>query len=120
MVQSTSPADLGRARPSSSACRSRSESRHTTMKLAEALLIVALGIGSNACTRKPKVAGVPPAPAPVVAPAPAPPPEPLSIPQTNVHLPPPQPLTPEAIATTRLPGETPQEPPQTQRPQSKR
>ena len=86
------------------------------MKTAETLLIVALGIGSNACTRKPKVPNVPPAPAPAVAPAPAPPPPPLSIPQTNVHLPPPQPLTPEAIATTRLPGETPQEPAQPPRP----
>lgn len=83
------------------------------MKPAEALLIVALGIGSNACARKPKVANVPPAaPKPAVSPAPAPPPPPLSIPQTNVHLPPPQPLTPEAIATTQLPGEVPQEPAQ--------
>jgi hypothetical protein len=90
------------------------------MKLAEALLIVALGIGSNACARKPKVANVPPAPPkPAVAPAPAPPPEPLSIPQTNVHLPPPQPLTPEAIATTHLPGEPPQAPAPQTRPAAK-
>jgi hypothetical protein len=79
------------------------------MRLAHALLIASLGFGLSACSlRKPpsaKAATPPPAPAP--APTPAPPPEPLSIPQTNVHLPPPQPLSPEAIATTQLPGEPP-------------
>ena len=90
------------------------------MKLAETLLIVALGIGLNACARKPKTANLPPAPPkPAAAPAPAPPPQPLSTPQTNVHLAPPQPLTPEAIATTQLPGEPTPTPAPPQRPQSK-
>jgi hypothetical protein len=92
------------------------------MKLAEALLIVALAAGVSGCSlRKPKTANVPPAPSkPAAAPAPAPPPEPLSTPQTNVHLAPPQPLTPEAIATTQLPGAPPPPPAQPQRPPSKR
>jgi hypothetical protein len=56
--------------------------------------------------KKPKtVKAAPPAPAPTVSPAPAPPPAPLSVPQTDVHLPPPQPLTPEAIATAQPPEE---------------
>jgi hypothetical protein len=74
------------------------------MRVSEALLILAVGIGLSGCARKPKTASLPPAPPKPAAPAPAPPPEPLSVPQTNVHLPPPQPLTPEAIATTQLPG----------------
>jgi hypothetical protein len=78
------------------------------MRVAEALLIVALGIGVTGCVRKPKTVAAAPAPPTPVAPAPAPPPEPLSVPQTNVVLPPPQPLTPEAIATTQLPSEAPQ------------
>jgi hypothetical protein len=92
------------------------------MKLAEALLIVALAAGVSGCSlRKPKpVSAAPAPPKPAVAPAPAPPPEPLSIPQTNVHLSPPQPLTPEAIATTQLPGEPPPTPAQPPRPQPKR
>jgi hypothetical protein len=90
------------------------------MRLAETLLIVALGIGLSACARKPKTANLPPAPPkPAAAPAPAPPPAPLSIPQTNVHLSPPQPLTPEAIATTQLPGEPTPSPAQPPRPQTK-
>jgi hypothetical protein len=66
------------------------------------------------------VSAAPAPPKPAAAPAPAPPPEPLSIPQTNVHLSPPQPLTPEAIATTQLPGEPPPTPAQPPRPQPKR
>ena len=74
------------------------------MRVTEALLIVALGMGLSGC-RKPKAAAAPPPPAPTPV-KPAAPPEPLSIPQTNVTLPPPQPLSPEAKATTQLPGET--------------
>ena len=92
------------------------------MKLAEALLIVALAACVSGCSlRKPKpVSAAPAPPKPAAAPAPAPPPEPLSIPQTNVHLSPPQPLTPEAIATTQLPGEPPPTPAQPPRPPPKR
>ena len=76
------------------------------MRVAEALLIAALGAGLAGCARKPKTVAAAPAP-PAPAPAtPAPPPPPLSVPQTNVQLPAPQPLTPEAIGTTQLPSET--------------
>jgi hypothetical protein len=83
------------------------------MRLAEAFLIVAICLGLGGCAlRKPPAAkAAPPPPKPAAAPTPAPPPEPLSIPQTNVYLPAPQPLTPEAIATTQLPGEPPPPPP---------
>jgi hypothetical protein len=90
------------------------------MRVAEALLIVALGMGVTGCARKPKTVAAAPAPPAPAPPAPEPPP-PLSVPQTNVQLPPPQPLTPEAIATTQLPTETtptptPPRPAVTQRP----
>jgi hypothetical protein len=92
------------------------------MRFAEAFLIVALGVGLTGCARKAKVVSAAPAPVkPPPSAAPAPPPEPLSIPQTNVQLPAPQPLTPEAIATTQVPGETtPTPPPPTTRPSSGR
>jgi hypothetical protein len=54
---------------------------------------------------KPKVAAVPPQPQPAVQPKPAPPPEPLSIPQTQVQLPPLQPVNPEALAAIPTPPE---------------
>jgi hypothetical protein len=77
------------------------------MRVAQALLIAVLGLSLTGCVlRKPKTAkAAPPVPAPAPAPAPAPPPEPVSVPQTTVHLPPLQPLTPEAIATTQPAGE---------------
>src|SRR5690349_950623 len=101
MVQSTSPANLGRARPSLSAFRSRFD-RGISMRRAEVLLMIAIAASSAGCSfRKPQTAKAAPAPPRPVAPAtPAPPPEPLSIPQTNVYLPAPQPVTPEALATT--------------------
>lgn len=52
----------------------------------------------------------PPPPAPKPA-APAVRPEPLSIPQTQTQLPPPQPISPEALATVQSPPQTPQAPP---------
>jgi hypothetical protein len=78
------------------------------MRLAPALLIATLAIGMTGCVlRKPKTANAAPVvPAPAPAPTPAPPPEPVSVPQTTVYLPPAQPLTPEAIATTQPSGET--------------
>jgi hypothetical protein len=67
---------------------------------------MALSVCLAGCVlNKAKTAAAPPAPQPTVASAPAP--EPLSIPQTQVELPPPQPLTPEAIATTQIPEEQP-------------
>jgi hypothetical protein len=78
------------------------------------ILAVALGPfvllgGCAARQKKPLAAAVPVAPAPVAAPpAAAPAPRaPLSTPQTRVQLPAPQPLSPEAIATTQPPDEPP-------------
>ena len=83
------------------------------MKRVEAILVAGLAISLSGCFlgRKPKVVkAAPPPPKPVMAPAPAPLPQPLSIPQTNVQLPPAQPVTPEALATTVPHEETPSTP----------
>jgi hypothetical protein len=58
-----------------------------------------------------KTAIVPAAPKPVVAPAPAVPPPALSIPQTRVELPKPQPVDPAALALEPKPPEMPEPPP---------
>src|SRR5947199_1255340 len=112
MVQSTSPANLAKARPSLSACRLRFD-RGISMRRAAAFLILAVAGSCGGCVvRKPKTASVAPAaPKPATPATPAPPPEPLSIPQTNVYLPEPQPVTPEALATTIPPGEPAPPPP---------
>jgi hypothetical protein len=71
------------------------------MRLVQAILTAALAISLTGCVVRgtPKTtAAVPAAPQPTPAPAaPAPPPEPLSIPQTQVQLPPPQPFNPESV-----------------------
>jgi len=63
----------------------------------------------SACEMKVKQAKTPPAPLPTVArsePPPAPvPAEPLSIPQTQVRLPEPQPIDPESVVTPSIPAE---------------
>jgi hypothetical protein len=83
----------------------------------QAALILTLGVCLPSCVaHKPRtVQAAPPPPKPAAATAPAPPPEPLSILQTEVRLPPPQPVTPEAIATT-VPAEEPAGTPSTPRP----
>ena len=58
-----------------------------------------------------KSAAPPAAPKPAAAPAPAPPPPPLSIPQTRVELPKPQPVDPAALAVEPAPPELPEPPP---------
>lgn len=80
-------------------------------------VVIALSITTGCVLKgKPKAsapAAVKPAtPSPVAA---APPPPPLSIPQTNVQLPAPQPLEPSALATTP-PPEEPVLPPMSQLP----
>jgi hypothetical protein len=83
------------------------------MKRTEAILVAGLAISLSGCifARKPKVVKAsPPPPRPAAAPAPPPLPQPLSIPQTNVQLPPAQPLSPEALATTLPREETPSAP----------
>src|SRR5947209_9392765 len=82
-------------------------------------LVGCLAISLAGCVVRgaPKTAkAMPPAPKPVAA-LPAAPPEPLSIPQTNVALPAPQPLDPEALVTLPPPPEPAPEPvaPQRQR-----
>jgi hypothetical protein len=83
------------------------------MKRVEAILAAGLAISLSGCIfhRNTKIAKIaPPPPKPVVAPSPPPLPQPLSIPQTNVQLPPPQPVSPEALATTQPREETPSAP----------
>jgi hypothetical protein len=81
---------------------------------AKALLTVAAVILLAGCSlrgKPAKSAVVPAAPKPVAtAPAP-PPPAPLSIPQTRVELPKPQPVDPAALATEPKPPEMPEPPP---------
>jgi len=73
----------------------------------EAILVawITIWLGGCALRGNPQTAkAAPPAPKPVVAPAPpAPPPALLSVPQTQVELPPPQPVSDEARLTTEPP-----------------
>jgi hypothetical protein len=66
------------------------------------ILIVAMALALAACKMQLQPAKTPAAPQPTTAkaePQPSPPSEPLSIPQTQVRLPRPQPIDPEALAT---------------------
>jgi hypothetical protein len=70
------------------------------IKATQAILAACMAISLAGCVLRgaPKTAAaVPAAPTPVVSAPPAPPPPPLSIPQTSVELPKPQPLDPEAL-----------------------
>src|ERR1019366_4116415 len=87
MVQSTSPANRGRARPSSSAFQLLRNMRSEAAVLAALLALALAGCASHA---KPLAASQP---------------APLSIPQTQVALPLAQPLNPDA-----LPAEVPATP----------
>ncbi len=69
------------------------------MRRAKVVLVAALAIPLAGCLLSGKPKTVAATPAPPVPAAPAPPPEPLSIPQTQVNLPAPQPLDPAALAT---------------------
>lgn len=94
------------------------------MKTAHAILAVILALSLAGCVihGKPK-AVAPPAPQPAAAaPVPVVAPQPLSLPQTQVQLPPAQPVDPEAIATPTPPAEPPAEatpPSRNQRPRPK-
>ncbi len=68
-------------------------------KRVEALLAAAMALSLCGCIfrPKPKTVAAPPAPPQPVAAAPAPPLQPLSIPQTRVELPAPQPVSPDAL-----------------------
>jgi len=69
------------------------------MRRAKILLVAVMTIPLAGCllSGKPKTVAVPPAAPPTAAPAP--PPEPLSIPQTHVDLPAPQPVVDAALVT---------------------
>jgi len=87
------------------------------MKHTEAILVGCLAISLAGCVLRgaPKTAkAIPPAPKPVAAP-PSAPPEPLSIPQTSVELPAPQPVDPEALVTLPPPADPVPEPVATRR-----
>lgn len=89
------------------------------MKRVAAILIAAWSLWLCGCVignKRQTAKATPPAPPPVVAPAPQAPPAPLSIPQTQVELPAPQPIDPAALATSSQPAETPPEPPAKARP----
>jgi len=81
-------------------------SAQAILVLAPVLLLAGCVLGAKRQTAK----YTPPAPQPVAKTEPAPPPAPLSILQTQVELPPPQPVNPDAVAAAELPGE-PAEPP---------
>src|SRR5215813_444319 len=106
MVQSISPANPGEARPFLFAFQLRFEPRHR-MRRVEALLAVAAALALAGCAlrAKPTVTAAASPPKPVIPAAPPPAPAPLSIPQTNVQLPPPQPVNPDALVTEEQPEE---------------
>ena len=81
------------------------------MKLCAPIAAALLALATAGCflSSKPKAA-LPAVPVPTPSAPVAPPPEPLSVPQTRVQLPPPQPLNPEALAPA------PQTPPPTPAP----
>jgi hypothetical protein len=81
------------------------------MTATRAVLLACMAISLAGCVlRHPPTAAaaVPAAPKPVVSAPPAPPPPPLSVPQTNVELPKPQPVDPEALVTVPQPEPVPE------------
>jgi hypothetical protein len=81
------------------------------IRATQATLAACMAISLAGCVLRgtPKTAAaVPAAPKPVATAPPAPPPPPLSIPQTNVELPKPQPLDPEALITAPQPEPVPE------------
>lgn len=91
------------------------------MKRAQAILSAALVIGQAGCVLggKPKAAPPPPPqPAPAAAAAPARPAEPLSVPQTRIELPPPQPFNTDSLPPEppTAPQESPARPVRSNRP----
>ncbi|MBS1856380.1 MAG: hypothetical protein JST11_13520 [Acidobacteria bacterium] len=90
------------------------------MKLAPACIAAGLALMSAGCVVSGKnaknAAATPAAVKPAAAPAPAPPPQPLSIPQTQVELPRPQPVDPAALSPNTPPPVEAAAPPPVQRP----
>jgi len=71
------------------------------MRCAKVVLVAVITIPLAGCVLSGQPKTVPTGPAPPQAAAPVPPPEPLSIPQTHVELPAPQPLNPDALNTAQ-------------------
>jgi len=89
------------------------------MKRVEAILAAAMAISLAGCVLRGKqqsAKAVPPAPQPVVQPAPPSAPRVLSTPQTNVELPPSQPVNLDALTQPPPPEEPPPAPPATKGP----
>jgi hypothetical protein len=88
------------------------------MRTVFVLFIIVFSLCVSGCAKKPpRVAAAPPVPKS----APPPPPEPqLSTPQTNVRLPAPQPVSPEALASIPRPEPEPPAPPEVARPKPPR
>ena len=84
--------------------------RSAQIRATEAILVAWMAISLTGCVLRgtPKTAAVPAAPKPVASAPPAPPPPPLSIPQTNVELPKPQPVDPEALIAAPQPEPVPE------------
>jgi hypothetical protein len=85
--------------------------RSAQTRATQAVLAACMAISLAGCVLRgsPKTAAaVPAAPKPVASAPAAPPPPPLSIPQTNVELPKPQPLDPEALITAPQPEPVPE------------
>lgn len=77
------------------------------MRSVQTVLIVIPALFLAGCLLRGKpqpVVATPPPPQPVAKTEPAPPPQNLSVPQTQVELPPPQPVSPEATAAAQLSG----------------
>jgi hypothetical protein len=68
------------------------------------ILGMSCGCAVRENNKKAAAATTPAAPRPAAKPLPPPPPDPVSIPQTQVRLPPPQPITEAALATTQEPA----------------
>jgi len=84
------------------------------MRTAQTILVLATAFVLTGCplrTKQSAAKNLPPAPQPVAKAEPAPPPAQLSVPQTQVELPPPQPVDPDAVAAAQLPAGEPAEPP---------
>jgi len=88
------------------------------MKRVQAILVIAAGISLAGCVlrgKQQRAKATPVIPAPVAEAAPPPPPAKLSVPQTNVELPPPQPVNLEGLTQAPAPEEAPAAPAATPR-----
>lgn len=99
------------------------EMKESLMRIAEAILSAGMAVVLAGCllrgNPKPATQAAPVAPKPEVAATPAGPPQPLSITQTEVELPPPQPWNPDAVAGIAPPVVEPEPEPAAPKPAHK-